>query len=195
MSLHKNIFHYPITIHLQQQDHIGSSLWKNNSIAIFLRNQSICSPISVSIGWLCIRSSANLIKKKIPSPLNEHKKVMLTMLNIIVYIMKYVCWHGKYCTYSFVCCGMLFNLSMSHACSPLGSPFFPQYFVALKIRGNNIAMGVTSVFNLLGLLIDFMESNVNSPTTKVDNSQYQMCAPQIDRNIYDINLRPFQKKA
>ena len=41
------------------------------------------------------------------------KNVMLAMLNIIVYIMKYVYWHGKYCTYSFVCCGMLFNLSMS----------------------------------------------------------------------------------
>ena len=159
MSLHRNIVHYPITIHLQQQDPIGIYLWKNNSAAIFSRNQSIRSPISVSIGWLCIRSFANLIKKKKPqSPLNEHKKVMLTMLNIIVYIMKYVCWHGKYCTYFFVCCGMLFNLSMSHACSPLGSPFSPQYFVALKIRGNNIVMGVMSVFNLLGLLIDFKES-------------------------------------
>ena len=116
------------------------------------------------------------------------------MLNIFVYIMKYVCWHGKYCTYSFVCCGMLFNLSMSHACSPLGSPFSPQYFVTLKIRGNNIAIGVTSVFNLLGLLIDFKESNVNSPTTKVDNSQYPMFVPQIDRNIYDISLRLFQRR-
>ena len=27
------------------------------------------------------------------------KKVMLIILNIIVYMMKYVCWHGKYYTY------------------------------------------------------------------------------------------------
>ena len=39
------------------------------------------------------------------------KNVMLAMLNIIVYIMKYVYWHGKYCTYSFVCCGMTIPIS------------------------------------------------------------------------------------
>ena len=90
MLLHRNIFHYPFTIHLQQWDHIGSSLQKNNSIVIFSQNQSIHSPLSVSIGWLCIKYSTNLIKNVPQSPLHKTKNVMLTILNIIIYIMKCV---------------------------------------------------------------------------------------------------------